>query len=424
MLKAYEVIEHLPHVSLGEIAFITDGQHGYHTIDENSDIKHLTAQSIQNGFVTFANTDRISEEMHLRNQRSICEVGDVLLSTAGTIGNAGVITGDILPANIDQDVARIKIHDQKKVNPWYLCAFLNSRYGKLQTTRESTGQVQQHLALEKVRRLRIPLISTQAKIAQIGKRSFELFQESKQLYADAENLLASELGLKKFETPQEDITTLKVSDVLNAGRIDAEYFHPQKTYTKEWLGKFPGKIVSDYFKSVRDIYNPPNQDTGKSIFNFDLTHALHYFLDDDGEVIPENEIGSLKKHIKKNDVVVSRLRSYLKEIAIVEVPESVAAVGSSEFIVLRANSKELFPEALLVYLRSVPVQTILKWSQDGSNHPRFQENELLAIKVPDKVLKIQTDIRKMIQEGIKVHREAKRLLAEAKSEVERLIEGK
>jgi hypothetical protein len=47
----------------------------------------------------------------------------------------------------------------------------------------------------------------------------------------------------------------------------------------------------------------------------------------------------------------------------------------------------------------------------------------LAIKVPDKVLKIQGDIRKMIQEGIKAHKEAKRLLAEAKSEVERMIEG-
>jgi type I restriction enzyme S subunit len=244
-----------------------------------------------------------------------------------------------------------------------------------------------------------------------------------QLYADAENLLASELGLDKFSLPNQDIATRKVGEVLNVKRIDAEYFHPQKAYTKEWLDKFSGKIVSDYFESVRDIYNPPNQDTGNSILNFDLTHALQYFLYDDGEVISENEIGSLKKRIQKDDVVVSRLRSYLKEIAIVEVPQNTPAVGSSEFIVLRSLSEKVLPEALLVYLRSAPVQTILKWSQDGSNHPRFQEDELLAIKLPDNVLKIQDDIRKMIREGIKAHKEAKRLLAEAKEEVEKLIEG-
>lgn len=78
---------------------------------------------------------------------------------------------------------------------------------------------------------------------------------------------------------------------------------------------------------------------------------------------------------------------------------------------------------LIVYLRSKPVQTILKWSQDGSNHPRFQEGELLVIRLPDQVLKLQDEIRHMVQSGIQANKDAKRLLAEAKSDVEKLIEG-
>src|SRR5712691_10726566 len=76
ILNAYEVIAHLQHTHLEpRAAFVTDGQHGYHVIDEKSGIKHLTAQCIKNGHIDASNADTISAEMHARNQRSACEVG-------------------------------------------------------------------------------------------------------------------------------------------------------------------------------------------------------------------------------------------------------------------------------------------------------------------------------------------------------------
>lgn len=389
-------------------------------------VPFLRVQNIMQGYLDMSDVVFISSDVHDGElKRSQLRSGDVLLTITGmSYGKAAYIPSNFGNANINQHSVRMAL--KPDVLPEYLAMFLNSRFGKLQSDRKVTGDTRPALDYEEIRTMLIPVPPhskqeiVQRKLHQAEKQRLL----SLNLYSDAENLLTSELSLKNFELPNQDIATLNLSDVLNAGRVDAEYFHPQKAYTKEWLSKFPGKAVVDYFVSVRDIYNPPNRATGNSVLNFDLTHALNYFLDDDGEVVAENEIGSLKKHLMKNDIVVSRLRSYLKEISIVEVPEGTTAVGSSEFIVLRYVSKKLFPEALLVYLRSAPVQTILKWSQDGSNHPRFQENELLAIKVPDKVLKIQADIRKMIQEGIKAHREAKRLLGEAKAEVERLIEGK
>lgn len=58
-------------------------------------------------------------------------------------------------------------------------------------------------------------------------------------------------------------------------------------------------------------------------------------------------------------------------------------VASTEYIVLRPLSRTALPvEALLVYLRSPLPQIVLKWSQDGSNHPRFDEKEILRMPVP------------------------------------------
>jgi hypothetical protein len=268
-------------------------------------------------------------------------------------------------------------------------------------------------------------VPTGDRFNEVGKtvrKAYQKWRDSKDLYAQAQALLAAELGLDKLDLPEQNISTRRLSDVAAVTRIDAEYFHPQKAYIQAWLDKLPGKPISAHFKSIREIYTPPQADTGKSILNFDLTDALRYFVDETGPVTPENEIGSIKKRMSNGDVIVSRLRSYLKEIALVEVPKGIECVGSSEFVVLRPQSAEVYAEALAVYLRSEPVQTILKWSQDGANHPRFQEEELLAIKMPDRVIKVQDEIRKTIRSGIQAHRDAQRLLAEAKAQVERMME--
>jgi type I restriction enzyme S subunit len=126
--------------------------------------------------------------------------------------------------------------------------------------------------------------------------------------------------------------------------------------------------------------------------------------------------------LKPGDLVVSRLRSYLKEIAVVLPSGDVPLVGSSEFIVLRPTKTGISPEALLVFLRSPYIQAILNWSQDGSNHPRFDEKVLLAIPIPPTVEKLQDELCKKIKAAISARQESRRLLETAKHVVEIAIE--
>ena len=136
-----------------------------------------------------------------------------------------------------------------------------------------------------------------------------------------------------------------------------------------------------------------------------------------------DEIGSAKKQFQRGDIVVSRLRSYLKEIALVETPPGIRCVGSSEFYVLRPRSKKVSAELLLVYLRSEPVQRILKWCQDGSQHPRFKEGEILMLNLPNRILDVQGEVTRLVRQGIEAYQDANRLLDEAKQRVESLILG-
>jgi type I restriction enzyme, S subunit len=137
-----------------------------------------------------------------------------------------------------------------------------------------------------------------------------------------------------------------------ASRMDAEYFQPAKRAALDALLRMPGQSIGQQFRSVRRLWQPDRAKAGDPIRNYDLTEALSIFLDHSLEPTSAEQIGSTKKLLAPGDVVISRLRSYLKEIALVLPGDNLPLVGSTEFIVLRPNRNGFPAGALLVYLRS------------------------------------------------------------------------
>ena len=99
----------------------------------------------------------ISEDAHSKNPRTALKKDDVIVSTVGTIGNCPVVDESVLPANSDRHVGIIRI--EKDFLPYFLSTFLLTKYGKFQTLRESTGNVQLNLFLYKIRELIVPCLA-------------------------------------------------------------------------------------------------------------------------------------------------------------------------------------------------------------------------------------------------------------------------
>lgn len=305
-----------------------------------------------------------------------------------------------------------------------LMIYLNSKSGRREIERYSMVSNQANFSPAKLNEIQIPIFNDefQTTINELVGTAYEKLEQSKDLYCVAEKHLLDELGLNQLQPTTENSAVKSLSEsFLKTGRIDAEYYHPEKTRMKGLLDKFPGKTVGSYVTEIDDVINPLNDLESEPLMNFDLNDALPIYLDA-RETELSDELGSSKKTFKRGDVVVSRLRSYLKEIAIVDTPEGAKTVGSSEFIVLRPSSDQISGEAIVVYLRSLPVQLILKWCQSGSNHPRFAVKDLLAIKVPDIVVDIQETLQSNVRQSIDTSRESKCLLEIAKRAVEIAIE--
>lgn len=349
--------------------------------------------------------------------------GDVLLvqcgDTTGKVGQVGAEhNGMLFPSFC------LRIRSKGSFPSGGLALFLFSGIGQEQIHQRVTiATVRPNTSKPDVEGLVIPNFFDSPELSQLVEKAYARRRQAKSLLAAAEAMLNEALGLADLDLTPRLFYEARSADTSVAARMDAEYFQPAKRIVLAALSRMRGESIGEQFRSVRQLWQPDRVKPTDRVRNYDLTDALSPFLDDTLEPTTADQVGSTKKAFAPGDLVISRLRSYLKEIAVVLPGGDTPLVGSSEFIVLRPNPNALPVEALLVYLRSPYVQTILKWCQDGSNHPRFDEKELLAIPIPERVTAIGKELTAKVKNAIAARRESQRLLSEAKEMVEKAILG-
>jgi type I restriction enzyme M protein len=445
-----------------------------------SGVRFLRVQNIMPGYIDDSDMAYITPADDAELSRSRLRTDDVLLTITGvSYGKSAVVTPEFAGSNINQHSVRMHLRDGT-FRPMFVCMFLNAAPGKLQSDQNITGITRPALDYTTIRNFLLPCVSAefQAAVENCVRSAHESFATNKAAMLKAEEIMFAALGLGDWQPPEPLTYTRPASEAFAANRVDAEYFHPAKRAYLDKLRAMPGQPLAAHYDTVREMFDPISASSIELVRNFDLTDALQPVLDDTREPMPAREIGSTKKIFAAGDVVISRLRAYLREIALVRTSPDVRAVGSSEFIVLRPrnlsgerarlartgrrpadqteragnahrgsepspreaigetpmaatgtvalpNSNEppqLSRAALLVFLRSLPVQTILKWSQDGSHHPRFGDEDLISIPVPDAVCAVSPKIGALFENILTARARARELLERAKRAVEIAIE--
>lgn len=407
---------------LGEYAYITDGQHGYHEIDINSDIHLLTAKNAKNWFANLDGAEPLAKWVDDTNQRSSLQINDIILSTRGTVGYAAIVTSDVLPANIDQDVARINILKQNELIPEFTIAYLNSKYGQNWMLRNQTGMVQQGLSLEKVRELPIPLLSieVQRNIAKIVQSSYSCYYKSNEINKEAEEILLKELGLLGWQ-PNNDNTSIKhFIDFLSSGRLDAEFYQPKYDDLEAIIKKSLNKTIAELQTFNARGVQPDYVDDGEiSVIN--SKHILEDGLDyDNFEHTTTDFLGSHERaRIGCGDILIyttganiGRAQVYLKE---------EPAVASNHVNILRVQGVN--PIYLAIVLNSQVGRMQTEKLCTGSAQAELYPTDIEKFVVPILPDKTQQTIADYVQKSVSLRQQAKQLLEDAKLKVETAISG-
>jgi hypothetical protein len=127
------------------------------------------------------------------------------------------------------------------------------------------------------------------------------------------------------------------------------------------------------------------EDIGRALI-LDTTHTRDGLVDLVSARRASAPPRSAKKRVRAGDLLVSRLRPYLRQIAFVH-PRAVAACGgvplgcSTEYYVLAPRDGQRL-EYLLPFLLGPEAQAFLAAGQEGGHHPRVPLETLLALRVP------------------------------------------
>jgi hypothetical protein len=124
----------------------------------------------------------------------------------------------------------------------------------------------------------------------------------------------------------------------------------------------------------------------------DTTHARDGVLDVAGALRDVAGTRSAKKGVREGDVVISRLRPYLRQLALVH-RGALAIAGrrplalSTEFYVLSPRTEDDDLAYLVPWLLADDVQAALAAAQEGGHHPRVPRTSLMALRVPHEVVR-------------------------------------
>jgi hypothetical protein len=174
------------------------------------------------------------------------------------------------------------------------------------------------------------------------------------------------------------------------------------------------RTITDVARLVSAQINGKTVDASAQYLILDTGDAREGIVVPGKEPVSADDIRSSKKGVEPGDIIISRLRPYLRQVAVVDSQlwdKADHVVCSTEFYVLRGKMQESLA-FLVPWLLSEPVQAVLAAAQEGGHHPRFHSNVLCALPVPDGLWSVREETSALMEQAIQWKRQSERAVIE------------
>lgn len=416
VLAAIHKLESIRAVPLTTLATITDGIHTSLPFVDSGTVKVLSAKHPKENYIDLSQYETIDADFHFKNPRTALREDDVLISTVGTIGNAAVVTKDILPANSDRHIGIIRLKDDAPP-PFFLSTFLLSDYGRIQSTRETTGNVQPNLFISKIGRLLIPRFSNafEKTIADYVSGAYAKRKRASDFLVQAEQTLLRAIGLDTWSVPNALTYTRRSGEAFAAGRLDSQFFAPHVEQLLARLGR-DGLTIANVAPARHKRFEPASSGS----FSYIEIGSLGAEGTAVAETVSMAEAPSrATQYVRSGDVITSTVRPIRRLTALIAA-EQDGAVCSSGFVVL--EPRVISGEVLLTYLRLPLVCELMDLHTSATMYPAIAESDLLALPIPAIAADVQAEVEQAVRRSTQARQRATGLLNAAKCAIEIAIE--
>lgn len=388
---------------------------------KDSGIPFIRGINMKDGILDFSNVLYIDEEAHKLLWKSEVKPNTILLSMSGTIGDVAIAIPEYhYPINSNQDIAKITLTGG--LNPYYLYAFLRSKYGQNFLKREARGSVQQHVFLSQLECIKVPLLNErfQQIIEQIVKSAHTNLFKSKSLYSKAEEKLLSELGLKDWQPNKGSVNIKHLKDSFEvSGRLDAEYYQTKYDELFSRLSKFECSTINN-IATIKKSVEPGSdayQECGIPFVR--VSDVTKFGISEPNIYLSPKDFELKELQPKKDTILLSKDGSV--GIAY-KVENDMDCITSGALLHLSVFNQDYTPDYLTLVLNSIVVRMQAERDSNGAIIKHWKPSEIEQVIIPKLPMPIQETISAKIQESFALKAESKRLLEEAKLIVEREIE--
>ncbi|WP_270963675.1 restriction endonuclease subunit S [Campylobacter upsaliensis] len=382
-------------------------------------------------------TKFVSLEFHNAIIRSKLAPNDVLLAIVGaTLGVVGFVSSDIAEANINQNIAKLRVVDDK-IKAKFLAIFLDSSLGKKQVFRLATITTQAYINNSQLGLIKIPKLSlsTQQHIIDLMDKAYKAKKEkenkAKELLDSIDSYLLEELGiilpLRVNNTLDSRIYTQKIS-ALSGSRFDANYHQKYYRDLEKSLLSSPyplvnlASLINNFKKGIEVGSSEYSQN--KEIPFIRVSDITNNGIDFDNvqKFISASLFENLKAYKpKQNELLYSKDGT---------VGICLEADVSRDYIIsggiLRLELKaEVDKDFLCFLLGSYMMNVFANRISIGAVIKHLNIGEFLNLKIPLPPLAIQTQIANRLKnskfQALSLEKEAKEILNKAKIDVETLL---
>ncbi len=417
-------------VKIGEIAksVVNFGAYSLcnYIVWQDKGVPYINVGDVKDGYIDFSNIKYIDEKVNEILKKSQVQEGQIILTMAGSIGNVAVAHNVSEAINSNQATAKIALKNSH--SPYYVTAFLLSKYGQAQIKREIISSVQPNIFLWQIKNFKIPLapLNKQLEIERNYKQFLIELENSKKCYQQAEELLLKELGLEDFKTKQKLFSIVNLSDCQKANRIDAEYFQSKFRKIHEILSRIDSNKLINEFQIIKsknydyiaegNIGVIKTKQLGKQFVNYDVESNT------DENIVKQENLPL----IMDRDVLFASMGigSLGKTNIYYKFENNNKFTIDSTIRIFRAKREyKILSEVLQVFLNSFIGQEIIYQNVVGSSGIiSIYDNYLNNLEIPILPKSTQQKIADLVRRSHSARKKSKELLREAKHKVEELIE--
>lgn len=419
------------HCFLEEKANFIIGPFGSSFLVENYDIdspyRYIRGRDVKPFFIANKEKVYVPKEDYQRLSKYHLKENDILVSVVGTLGNASIVTQEILPAifSCKSTIARVNDIDFSR----YLITYLNSEIGHKLLIRKTRGAIQTGLNLDDLKTIPVflPSYDFQKLISEMLNESKKKSDSSKKIYQEAENLLLSELGLKDWKPIDENIVIKSFSESFGkSDRLDAEYYKPKYEQAEQAIRScgFPTQKLGSLIHPIQNGFDYREYtETGTPYIRVgDIKKSQ---IDIEGAVKIPMTISDIDKpvRLKIGDVLFTRKGSFGNSAVVDE--KAIEVIISSEIMLIRLTSVSnsfILPEYISLFLNSQFGYLQVERRVHGVAYYSISQPDLANIEIPIIPPSNQIEIVKKIKSSFELKAQSKQLLEIAKEGVERAIE--